>query len=114
MKALEGKQLRVRIVVGESDKWHHRPLHLALLERLRRAGCAGTTVTRGIAGFGAHSVVYTAQVLRVSEDLPVVIEVVDDESQVEKVKVILDEMVTEGLVTIEPVTVLRYSARPRA
>lgn len=114
MRALEGQQLRVRIVVGESDIWHHRPLHLALLERLRREGCAGTTVTRGIAGFGAHSVVYTTQLLRLSEDLPVVIEVVDNERQVEKVKAILDEMVTEGLVTIEPVTVLRYSARPRA
>ena len=64
MRALEGKQLRVRVVVGESDRWHHRPLHLALLERLRREGCAGTTVTRGIAGFGAHSVVYNAQVSR--------------------------------------------------
>jgi PII-like signaling protein len=114
MRALEGKQLRVRVVVGESDRWHHRPLHLALLERLRREGCAGTTVTRGIAGFGAHSVVYNAQLARLSEDLPVVIEVVDSEPQVEKVKAILDEMVTEGLVTIEPVTVLRYSARPRA
>ena len=71
-------------------------------------------MTRGIAGFGAHSVVYNAQISRLSDDLPVVIEVVDSEPQVEKVKAILDEMVTEGLVTIEPVTVLRYSARPRA
>lgn len=113
MRALEGKQLRVRIFIGESDKWHHRPLHLALLERLRREGCAGATVMRGIAGFGAHSVVHTAQVLRLSEDLPVVIETVDSEGQVEKIKAILDEMVPEGLVTIEPVTVLRYNARPR-
>ena len=113
MRALEGKQLRVRIFIGESDKWHHRPLHLALLERLRREGCAGATVMRGIAGFGAHSVVHTAQVLRLSEDLPVVIETVDSEGQVEKIKAILDEMVPEGLVTIEPVTVLRYTARPR-
>jgi PII-like signaling protein len=113
MRPLEGKQLRVRIFIGESDKWHHRPLHLALLERLRREGCAGATVMRGIAGFGAHSVVHTAQVLRLSEDLPVVIEVVDSEGQVEKIKAILDEMVPEGLVTIEPVIVLRYSARPR-
>jgi PII-like signaling protein len=114
MRALEGKQLRVRIFIGESDKWHHRPLHLALLERLRREGCAGATVMRGIAGFGAHSVVHTAQVLRLSEDLPVIIETVDSEGQVEKIKAILDEMVPEGLVTIEPVTVLRYTARPRS
>jgi PII-like signaling protein len=109
MRSLDGTQVLVRIFVGESDRWHHQALHVALLERLRREGFAGATVTRGIAGFGAHSVIHTAHILQLSEDLPVVIEVVDSEAEVERLKPILDEMVTEGLVTIEKVTVLRYS-----
>ena len=109
MRSLEGTQVLVRIFIGESDRWHHQALHVALLERLRREGFAGATVTRGIAGFGAHSVIHTAHILQLSEDLPVVIEVVDSEAEVERLKPILDEMVTEGLVTIEKVTVLRYS-----
>ena len=108
MRTLEGDQVLVRIFIGESDRWHHQALHVALLERLRREGFAGATVTRGIAGFGAHSVIHTAHILQLSEDLPVVIEVVDSEAEVERLKLILDEMVTEGLVTIEKVTVLRY------
>jgi len=112
MRPLEGDQLLVRIFIGESDKWHHQPLHVALLERLRRDGFAGATVTRAVAGFGAHSVVHTAHILRLSQDLPVIVEVVETEAQVERLKSILDEMVTEGLVTIEKVHVLRYAARP--
>jgi PII-like signaling protein len=110
MRSLEGEQLLVRIFIGESDKWHHQPLHVALLERLRREGFAGATVTRAIAGFGARSVIHTAQILRLSEDLPLVVEVVDSEEQIEKLKPILDEMVREGLVTMEKVHVLRYSS----
>jgi PII-like signaling protein len=108
MKSLEGTQILVRIFIGESDRWHHQPLHTALLERLRREGFGGATVTRGIAGFGAHSLIHTANILRLSEDLPVIIEVVDSEPQVERLKPILDEMVSEGLVTMEKVTVMRY------
>jgi PII-like signaling protein len=108
MKSLEGIQVLVRIFIGESDQWHHQPLHVALLERLRREGFSGATVTRGVAGFGAHSLIHTANILRLSQDLPVVVEVVDTEEQVEQLRPILDEMVTEGLVTMEKVTVLRY------
>jgi PII-like signaling protein len=108
MRSIEGEQQLVRIFIGESDRWHHRPLHLALLERLRSEGFAGATVTRAVAGFGAHSVIHTAQILRLSEDLPVIVEVVDTAEQVERLKPILDEMVSEGLVTIEPVHVLKY------
>jgi PII-like signaling protein len=114
MQPLEGEQLLVRIFIGESDKWQHQPLHVALLERLRKEGFAGATVTRAVAGFGAHSVVHTAHILRLSQDLPVIVEVVETEAQVERLKLILDEMVTEGLVTIEKVHVLRYAARPGA
>jgi PII-like signaling protein len=109
MRTLEGDQVLVRIFIGESDRWHHRPLAHALLERLRREGFAGATVTRGVAGFGARSVIHTAEVLRLSEDLPVIVEVVDTEEQVERMKPILDEMVTEGLVTMERVHVLKYA-----
>jgi PII-like signaling protein len=108
MRSLDGEQLLVRIFIGESDRWHHQPLHVALVERLRTEGFAGATVTRGVAGFGAHSVVHTTQILRLSQDLPLIVEVVDGEAQVEKLKPILDEMVKEGLVTVEKVRVWRY------
>jgi len=108
MRSIEGEQVLVRVFIGESDQWQHRPLHMALLERLRRDGFAGATVTRAVAGFGARSVIHTAQILRLSEDLPLIIEVVDTEEQVERLKPILDEMVGEGLVTIERVHVLKY------
>jgi PII-like signaling protein len=109
MKALEGTQVLVRVFVGESDQWHHQPLHVALLERLRREGFSGATVTRGVAGFGAHSLIHTANILRLSQDLPVIVEIVDTEAEVERLRPILDEMVAEGLVTMEKVTVLRYT-----
>jgi PII-like signaling protein len=110
MRSLEGEQLLVRIFIGESDKWHHQPLHVALLERLRAEGFAGATVTRGIAGFGGKSVIHTAQILRLSQDLPVIVELVDSEAQVNgKLKPILDEMIREGLVTVEKVRVWRWA-----
>jgi PII-like signaling protein len=109
MRVLEGEQILVRIFIGESDKWRRQPLHVALLERLRREGFAGATVFHGIAGFGARSVLHTAQMLRLSEDLPVVIELVDTEEQVERLNPILEEMVSEGLVTMEKVRVMKYA-----
>lgn len=109
MRALEGEQIMVRIFIGESDKWHHQPLSLAILERLRREGFAGATVFHASGGFGAHSVVHTTQLLRLSEDLPIVIEVVDTEEHIDRLLPILDEMVDEGLVTMEKVRVLKYA-----
>jgi PII-like signaling protein len=101
----------VRIFIGEGDKWHHKPLERALLERLRAEGFAGATVIRGIAGFGANSVIHTVNLVDLSADLPVLIEVVDDEEHIEKLLPILDEMVTGGaLVTMEKVRVLRYAS----
>ncbi|HLK92183.1 MAG TPA: DUF190 domain-containing protein [Polyangia bacterium] len=111
MRVIDGSQVLVRVFIGESDKWHHRPLADALVERLRREGFAGATVLHGLAGFGARSVLHTANILRLSEDLPVVIEIVDSEEQVERLKPILDEMIGEGLVTLEKVHVLRYAPR---
>jgi PII-like signaling protein len=110
MRKLEGEQLLVRVFIGESDRWHHQPLSIALLQRLRNEGFAGATVFHGVAGFGAHSIVHTTQLLRLSEDLPVVIEIVDTEEVVQsKLMPILDDMVDEGLVTVERVRVVKYA-----
>ena len=109
MRVLTGQQVLARIFIGESDRWHHRPLSEALLERLRKDGFAGATVFHGVAGFGAHSVVHKASIVDLSEDLPVVIEVVDSEVQMARLEAIVDEMVGEGLVTMEKVRVLKYA-----
>jgi PII-like signaling protein len=108
MRVLDGEQVLVRILVGESDRWHGGPLYRALCERLRREGFAGATVLRGVMGFGARSVMHTASIVDLSADLPVVIEVVDTQQQVDRLVPILDEMVSGGLVTMEKVRVLRY------
>lgn len=113
VRVLDGEQLLARIFVGEADKWHHQPLHRALLERLRREGFAGATVLRGVAGFGANSVIHTAGLVDLSADLPVVIEVVDDREHMDRLLPILDEMLTGGaLVTMEKVRVLKYASKP--
>jgi PII-like signaling protein len=113
MRTLDGEQVLVRIYIGSSDKWHHQPLSIALLERLRREGFAGATLFHGVAGFGARSVLHTAHILRLSEDLPVLVEVVESNAEVQRLLPILDEMVQEGLVTIEKVRVLKYAPGTR-
>lgn len=114
MRVLDGEQTLVRIFVGEGDQWRHRQLAHALLERLRAEGFAGATVMRGVAGFGANSVIHTSNLVDLSGDLPVLIEVVDDAEHIDKLVAILDEMVVGGaLVTMEKVRVLRYAAAPR-
>ena len=110
MRVLDGDQYLTRIFLGESDTWQHRPLARAMLERLRAEGFAGATVVQGVAGFSASSVIHTAGVLELSTDLPVVIEVVDDQAHTDRLLPILDEMITGGaLVTVERVRVLRYA-----
>src|SRR5215468_1308317 len=111
MRILTGEQILVRVFIGESDKWHHRSLATALIERLRKEHFAGATVFHGVAGFGAHSVLHTSRILQLSEDLPVVVEIVDSQEHIDRLLPILDEMVTEGLVTLEKVRVLKYAAR---
>ena len=101
----------MRIFVGEGDSHGHIPLYKALVELFRREGLAGATVIRGIAGFGAHSVYHTDQILRLSSDLPLVVEVVDSEEKIEKVLPLLDDMVTEGMITLEKVKVIKYTHR---
>ncbi|HTQ47693.1 MAG TPA: DUF190 domain-containing protein [Polyangiaceae bacterium] len=115
MRVLDGEQFLARIFIGEDDKWHHRPLDRVLLERLRREGFAGATVFRGLAGFGANSVIHTANIVDLSSDLPIVIEVVDDQEHMDKLIPILDEMVTGGaLITMERVRVIKYASGKRS
>jgi hypothetical protein len=105
---IEGEGKLLRVFIGESDRWHGKPLYQAIVERVREEGLAGTTVLRGIEGFGADSRLHTARILRLSEDLPVVIEIVDSAEQIERILPILDEMVGEGMVTLERVEVIAY------
>ena len=111
MRVLDGEQFLVRIFLGESDRFRQMPLSRALLERLRREGFAGATVTHGVAGFGPSSVIHTVNLVELSSDLPVVIEVVDDQAHVDALLPILDEMISGGaLVTVERVRVVKYAA----
>lgn len=105
----QGKILR--IFIGESDRWHHQPLYEAIVMKARELGLAGATVLRGTMGFGASSRVHTAKILRLSGDLPIVIEIVDTEEKINLLLPLLEEMVLDGLVTLEEVRVVKYRAR---
>ncbi len=98
----------MRIFIGESDKYHGKPLYEALLEKFREKGLAGATVIRGVAGFGASSVVHTAKVLRLSLDLPLIIEVVETEEAIQGILPDLDDMIGGGLITLERAQVILY------
>jgi PII-like signaling protein len=100
----------LRIFIGEADKWHHQPLYEAIVLKARELGLAGATVLRGPMGFGAHSHLHTSKILRLSMDLPIVIEMVDSEENLNKLIPLLDDMVLDGLVTLEDVRVLKYRA----
>lgn len=113
MRVLDGQQVLMRIFIGEADRYGNKPLYQALVELFRREGVAGATVLRGTMGFGAKSHLHTANLLRLSQDLPVVIEVVDTQEQIDGLLPRLDEMVREGLITMEKVRVVRYAAGSR-
>lgn len=102
---------RIRIYIGESDRWRNRPLYAAILEALKKNGLAGATVIRGVAGFGAHSRIHTAAILRLSQDLPLVIEVVDSPEKIKQALDVVSPMVREGLITLDEVQVIRYTHR---
>jgi uncharacterized protein len=101
----------LRIFVGESDRYGHHPLYESIVLEARKNGLAGATVLRGLMGFGKHSVLHTAKILRLSEDLPMIIEIVDSGEKVENFLPLLDEMISDGLVTLERVKVLHYKAQ---
>ncbi len=111
---LEGDGKLLRIFIGESDKHGRKPLYQAIVEMLREEGMAGATVLRGVEGFGANSHLHTARILRLSEDLPIVIEVADTAEKIEAIMPKLDEMVTDGMVTLERVEVVTYRAQEKA
>ena len=104
-----GEAKLLRIFIGESDRWHGVPLYEAIVRKVREMGLAGATVIRGVEGFGANSRIHTAKILRLSEDLPVLIEIVDKEDRIASVLPVLDEMIGEGLITMERVEVIKYT-----
>jgi CBS domain-containing protein len=102
---------RLVIYIGEADRWRGKPLYAALLETLKSLGLAGATVTRGVAGFGAHSRIHTAAILRLSEDLPLRIEVIDSRANIQRALETVAPMVSEGLITVDDVQVVKYTHR---
>jgi len=107
MKLPEQAKL-LRIFIGENDRWQHQPLYEAIVLKARELGLAGATVLRGPMGFGSKSHLHTAKILRLSTDLPMVIEMVDSSEKISLLLPHLDEMVVEGLVTLEDVQVIKY------
>jgi uncharacterized protein len=104
----DGKLLR--IFIGEKDKWNGQSLHEAIIKIAREKGMAGATAIKGFMGFGAHSRMHTAKLLELSEDLPIIIEIVDSEEKINAFIPNIDEMVKDGLVTLEKANVVMYRA----
>lgn len=111
---IDGPARWLRIYLGESDRWHGRPLFQALVEYLRKEGIAGATVFRAIEGYGAHSQIHTARVLRLSEDLPLVIDVIDRADRIDAVLPEIDRMLGDGLIVSMDVNVITYRAEADA
>ena len=111
MTRLTGPALRLTVFVGENDTWHHKPLFTEIVHRAHAAGLAGASVFRGIEGFGASSHIHTTRILSLSEDLPVAIVIVDSAARVREFLPQLDELVSEGLVILDDVDVIRYVGR---
>lgn len=113
MSKLTGENVLMRIFIGESDRFEHRPLYQALVELFRKEGFAGATVLRAVSGFGAHSVYHTQKLLDLSADLPLVIEVVDTQEKINAIMPRIDEMMGGGMITLEKATVIRYTHDPK-
>jgi PII-like signaling protein len=107
----EGERTLMRIHIGESDKWHGKSTYQAILELFRKEGFSGATVLRGVGGYGSTSVYHTDKILRLSQDLPIIIEVVEYTERIEAILPRLDEMVDGGLITLEKVRVILYRSR---
>lgn len=109
---LPHEAMLLRVFVGESDRWQHKPLYEAIVLKAREMHLAGATVLRGPMGYGKSSRLHTAKILRLSMDLPLVIEIVDTEEKIQGFLPVLDEMMKGGLVTLEKVRVIDYRANP--
>jgi PII-like signaling protein len=106
----EGERTLMRIHIGESDKWHGKPLYESIVELLRKESFSGVTVLRGVAGYGGSSVYHTDKILRLSQDLPIILEVVETTERIDQILPRLDSMVEGGLITLEKVRVILYRA----
>ncbi len=107
---IEGRGKLLKIFIGETDQWHGEPLYHAIVMKLKQEGMAGATVIRGIEGYGANSRLHTAKILRLSEDLPIVIEVIDTPERISRIISVLDEMIQEGLmIVLEDVEIVKYA-----
>ncbi|MPZ86240.1 MAG: DUF190 domain-containing protein [Actinophytocola sp.] len=109
---LTGYAMRLSIFVGEDDTWHHKPLHHEIVTRARAAGLAGATVLRGCEGYGTSSTIHTTRLLSMTEDLPIMVIIIDTEDRVRAFLPELDELVGEGTVLLDEVEVLRYQGKP--
>ncbi|WP_431925256.1 DUF190 domain-containing protein [Nonomuraea jabiensis] len=108
---LHGPALRLTVFVGDTDTWHHKPLHHEIVHRAHAAGLAGASVFRGMEGYGASNRVHTTRILSLSEDLPVAVIIVDTEEKIRGFLPQLDELITDGLVILDEVEVIRYVGR---
>lgn len=108
MPKITGRAKRLRIYLGESDRWKGKPLYQALVETAKKLDMAGATVFRGIVGYGANSRIHTANILDLSSDLPITVEIIDSDEYIGKLIPYLDEMVKEGMVTIEDISIIQY------
>jgi PII-like signaling protein len=109
---LEGRQKRLTIFIGESDRHGHTPLATEIVQRAHAAGLAGASVFRGIEGYGASNHIHTTRILSLSDDLPIAITIVDSEERITDFLPQLDELITEGLVIVDDVEVIKYVGRP--
>ena len=110
---LQGPAKRLTVLVGETDRWHHRPLYTEIVHRAHAAGMAGATVLRGIEGYGASRHLHTSRILSLSEDLPVAVVIIDDPERVAAFLPQLDELIGEGMVVVDDVEVIIYRGRGR-
>ena len=111
---LTGKALRMTVFIDEDDTWHHKPLFTEIVHRAHTAGLAGASVFRGVEGFGASSLVHTTRLLSLAEDMPVAVVIIDSPDRIRNFLPQLDELVIEGLVTVDEVEVIRYVGREQA
>jgi PII-like signaling protein len=107
----EGERTLMRVHIGESDRWQRKPLYEAIVQLFRRENFSGVTVLRGVGGYGSASRYHTDKILRLSQDLPIVLEVVEYTERIERILPKLDEMIGGGLITLEPVRVILYRSR---
>lgn len=107
-----GSALRLSVFVGEDDVWHHKPVYHEIVRRAQEAGLAGATVVRGCEGYGVSTVIHTTRLLNLTEDLPIVVIIVDTEERVRAFLPQLEDLVTEGMAVLDPVEVVRYAGKP--